>query len=351
MKFLKTAIVVLFVLSLLTAALGLYLANVRENEKEKRIYLESVKSELEDRVVKLEKEKVDLTKQVTRLESEQKAMEDKLVTEQKAREEAVALVQKREADLAAVQNDAQQAQIAFQEAQKRNQELERILDELEGRMRQIENQSQLPGSEVGYIEVQPSRHKEETKKLESKAAEIKEQVPDVSFKPVTSLPEPPKKRKFLSFLRSGDQAESETKPVESVSKKDETEAMIIPAPEPFPVKPAVAAYAPQPLESEALQTPNVSAPELIKETPRIQRTEQAIAGGNVLLVNRKYNFVVVNLGSQQNLELNDTLSIYREGKEIAKARVEKLYDDYSAAYIIEEQSDHPITEGDTVAKS
>ena len=82
------------------------------------------------------------------------------------------------------------------------------------------------------------------------------------------------------------------------------------------------------------------------EIPR--KTDQTIAAGNVLLVNRKYNFVVVNLGSRQGLSLDEVVTIQHGGAEVGKARVEKLYDDYSAAYIVEEQSENPIGEGDAV---
>ena len=55
------------------------------------------------------------------------------------------------------------------------------------------------------------------------------------------------------------------------------------------------------------------------------------------------------MGARQGIEVNDILAIEKSGKRIAKARVEKLYDDYCAAYIVEEQSEIPIEEGYLVA--
>lgn len=351
MKFLKISIVVLFILSLSSAATSLYLSNVRENEKEKRIYLEGVKAELEGQVERLETENAQLSEKVTQLEVENEELAEQLQQEQTARQEALTLISQKDADLEAIRGEAQQAQFAFKDAQKRNEELERILDELEARMRQIEGQNQLPGSEVGYLEINPvapatpepinesatiaeaasvpvGEKKERT--VEAK----KEETPEVEFKPLTNLPEPPKKRKIFSFLRSSGKKENQVAATESV---------------PVPAAPSTNVTAPAETAEPLREKPVQVKTETVKEP--IQKTDQSIAAGSVLLVNRKYNFVVVNLGSRQNLNLNDVISIQQEGNEIAKARVEKVYDDYSAAYIIEEQSDRPIAEGNAVARA
>lgn len=346
MKFLKISIVVLFILSLSSAATSLYLSNIRENEKEKRIYLEDVKAELEGQVEELETENAQLSEKVSQLEAEKKQLEDQLQQEKNARQETLSLISQKDADLESIRGEAQQAQFAFKDAQKRNEELERILDELETRMRQIEGQNQLPGSEVGYLEINPvapavftppanelvmgdlaSAPVEEKKEQPVEAK--KEETPEVEFKPLTNLPEPPRKRKIFSFLRSSDKKEEQLAVTEPTSAPS-SEAVIPPA-------------------EQAPQEPVQVKTETVKEP--IQKTDQSIAAGSVLLVNRKYNFVVVNLGSRQSLNLNDVVSIQQEGNEIAKARVEKVYDDYSAAYIIEEQSERPIAEGDAVTRA
>lgn len=331
MKFLKTSIVILFILSLLSAASSLYLANIRENEKEKRIYLEEVKTELEARVSVLEKQNSNLEQNVEQLTSEKKDLQEKLTAEQNAREEVMTMINQKDLDIETLRNDAQRAELAFKDAQKRNQELEKILDELEVRMRQIEGQSTLPGSEVGYLEIQPGgTSPQPVPEVQAVPEPPKPEAPDISFKPVTSLPEPPKKRKFLSFFRSSE-------------KKPEPEL------EPKPIEPVPVVPEPEIVQPVQELPPVVIEPK--PEQPAVKKAVQTIAGGSILLVNRQYNFAVVNLGSRHNLSLNDVLSIHRDGKEIAKARVEKLYEDYSAAYIIEERSEAPISEGDTVSQA
>ncbi len=337
MKFLKTSIIVLFILSFSSATLSLYLSNVRENEKEKRLYLEGVKVDLEDRLAKLELEKVQLTEQVSKLE-------EKLKAEQTARQEALSLISQKDVDLKTLRGQAKEAQVAFTDAQKRNQELEQILDELEARMRQIEGQNQLPGSEVGYLEINPVAPKEgEAKASSAQVAkeEKKDQTPEISFKPLTALPEPPKKRRHFPFFRFSKNKKSE--PVKEV-----VPTLIAEQPIELPVE-VIQKNESKPVSEEVKPEPvQVKTQEATKP---VQKTDQAIAAGSVLLVNRKYNFVVVNLGLHQSLDVNDLVSIQQEGKQIAKARVEKVYDDYSAAYIVEEQSDHPIAEGNSVSRA
>lgn len=328
MKFLKISIFVLFLLSLVSAGLSFYLSTIRENEKEKRIYLEGVKTDLEQNLANLESEKAELEKKVTSLEAENQDLTKQLTEEREGRQKALDQIREKDSDLESLKTQASQAQQAFENAQKRNQELERILDELESRMRQVEAQKTIStGPNAGYIDINlapanPSARTEPATFSSPSTIPAKESV----AAPVTPLPTPPKRRKFLPFLHS--------------SKPKEAEAQ----------QPAQA-EAPASLPVEQAAPPQTSEKPVEKVAPVEvpHATAQSIAAGNVLLVNRKYNFIVVNLGSRQGLNLNDTLIVQHAGSEIAKVRVEKLYDDYSAAYIVEEQSAHPIGEGDAVA--
>lgn len=72
-------------------------------------------------------------------------------------------------------------------------------------------------------------------------------------------------------------------------------------------------------------------------------------GPQVMTVNTKYNFIVVNLGLHDQIKLGDTLKISRNGKQIGKANVEKIYDNFAAAAIV--QGSQEIKEGDSAAKA
>lgn len=70
----------------------------------------------------------------------------------------------------------------------------------------------------------------------------------------------------------------------------------------------------------------------------------------VLTVNRKFNFVVVNMGLKDKVKIGDTLHVERGGKKIGKVQVEKIYENFAAATIAEEPKNAPIKEGDFVSK-
>jgi len=73
--------------------------------------------------------------------------------------------------------------------------------------------------------------------------------------------------------------------------------------------------------------------------------------GQVLVVNRDFNFVVVDKGSNDGVAKGEFLSIFRSGKPVAKVQAEKVYDQFSACGIIEESKSRPVREGDLVKKS
>lgn len=70
------------------------------------------------------------------------------------------------------------------------------------------------------------------------------------------------------------------------------------------------------------------------------------AEGKVLVVNREFNFVVVNLGSKDGLKNGTPLTILRGNSSIAKAQVERLYDNMVAATLLSEQDKQKVQEGD-----
>jgi len=348
-KLLKTSIVVLFLLSLASAGLTYYLSTVRENEKEKRIYLEGVKTDLEHHVASLESEKAELEKKVTGLESEKQELTKKFEEEKEAHQKVLDQLHVKDQDLESLKGQADQAKTAFENAQKRNQELERILDELESRMRQVETQKNATGPNAGYINVSvapassgassPTVPQIASTPVASAASvpqtpESVTKTQENALAPRTNLPTPPKRRKFFPFFHSSNQQkpslQEEPLPVQSTREEKVVEA---------PTS-ALPVSAEKPQVEETVQKPVVTV------TPS-QTANQTIAAGNVLLVNRKYNFIVISLGSRQGLKLDDVLAVQHGSAEIAKARVEKLYDDYCAAYIVEEQSEHPIAQGDS----
>ncbi|MCM8782660.1 MAG: hypothetical protein NC828_06410, partial [Candidatus Omnitrophica bacterium] len=72
------------------------------------------------------------------------------------------------------------------------------------------------------------------------------------------------------------------------------------------------------------------------------------AKGEVLVINKKYDFAVVNLGENDGLEVGMNLGIYRDGRLLAVLVVEKVHTSMAAAKIPPEWKSADIKEGDTV---
>lgn len=72
------------------------------------------------------------------------------------------------------------------------------------------------------------------------------------------------------------------------------------------------------------------------ELERIVVKEQGEMEGKVLVINKEYNFVVTNMGSDDQIALGDILTVFRDGKYVGEAQVEKIYDTMSASAILKE---------------
>jgi len=70
--------------------------------------------------------------------------------------------------------------------------------------------------------------------------------------------------------------------------------------------------------------------------------------GRILVVNKEFNFVVLNLGSKDKLQAGDRFVVYRDGDRVGSVEVNRIYENMAAADVLEEETRDPIREGDTV---
>ncbi len=80
----------------------------------------------------------------------------------------------------------------------------------------------------------------------------------------------------------------------------------------------------------------------------IKTTHELI--GKILAFDKEHAFVVVDLGSGNNLKLGDILSVYRNDKFIGKVKVEKVEEKSSAAAILNPWKNMEFKENDVVKK-
>ena len=82
--------------------------------------------------------------------------------------------------------------------------------------------------------------------------------------------------------------------------------------------------------------------------PVQKKARNSAQEGKVLVINKDYNFVVINLGSKDGVNIDDVFSVYRGNKYIGDVKVEKIHDSMSAAELLSSDIKNKIKEGDSV---
>jgi len=151
---------------------------------------------------------------------------------------------------------------------------------------------------------------------------------------------------ILSAQKKIDALEAHNREIEAAIE----ELKAIPVPEP------VAEFAPlddgtDRLESFVNETASVPAGTPSAETPVAETAPQAMPAPQVMTLNRDFNFVVLNLGTRDGMKMGDRFQVLQNGKTIATVEVEKLYENFSAATILEEKKKSAIKEGDLIHRA
>jgi|GEM_PF-4920226 hypothetical protein len=108
---------------------------------------------------------------------------------------------------------------------------------------------------------------------------------------------------------------------------------------------------------EAKETLDEKVKELFEKQKEIELknivvTPPSAATYKVLVVNRDIGFFVVNIGEKENVKVGTLLEVSRNGSPIAKAKIEKIYKDFSAAVPTDGLAHFSkIAEGDAVTVS
>ncbi len=70
--------------------------------------------------------------------------------------------------------------------------------------------------------------------------------------------------------------------------------------------------------------------------------------GKVLVINKDYNFAVINLGTKDGVAVGDIFSVYHRNKYVGDVKVEKVHDSMSAAGFLSPDLKNKFSEGDKI---
>lgn len=89
-----------------------------------------------------------------------------------------------------------------------------------------------------------------------------------------------------------------------------------------------------------------------KSSSREQSVTPAVSGleGKVLVINKDYNFAVLNLGSKDGVRIGDIFSVYHGNKYVGDVKVEKVHDSMSAAGFVSAGIKGKVSDGDKVTQ-
>lgn len=93
---------------------------------------------------------------------------------------------------------------------------------------------------------------------------------------------------------------------------------------------------------------NANQPGDATVVPASTGTPAASTEGQVVVVNREYDFIVMNRGKNHGLSVGQEFQIVRGNQVLGKVKVEKVYDELSAAAILPDSQKDNIKEGDAV---
>ena len=100
------------------------------------------------------------------------------------------------------------------------------------------------------------------------------------------------------------------------------------------------------IAEDKINTPETKIPKVTKqEQPLLAKGQE----GKVMIVNKEFNFVVINLGSKDKVNVGDEFLVSRAGKPIGDLKVEKVHEFMSAAGFAAELKDL-IKENDKVTQ-
>ena len=95
---------------------------------------------------------------------------------------------------------------------------------------------------------------------------------------------------------------------------------------------------------------NIELEPIIIEPQAEEDTVITKLSGNIIKINREYEFAVVNIGQEQDVEEGDIFSVYNVGRYIGDIEIEKAHPAMSAAKFLPNLEIDVVRESDTVVK-
>jgi hypothetical protein len=222
---------------------------------------------------------------------------------------------------------------------------------LEAQRVQLQDQIESLQREEEHLQTQVSRLREQLKSYSVENAKIKKELDD-RYLDISNFQD---QIRSLENRNSALERQLTGEPLDTVTEGSELVAQPLEfSSETASDVPAAStteteAAAPEtPASETAAVEPQATQPEASAPAEVATEEESLVPLPQVMTVNRKFNFVVINLGLKDGLKMGDRLEVFRDGQPIAEIQVEKLYDRFAAATILQEVKKFKIEKEDKV---
>ncbi len=95
-------------------------------------------------------------------------------------------------------------------------------------------------------------------------------------------------------------------------------------------------------------SPDISQAQAAQASPQEKNTGASNLAGKILVINKDYNFAVINLGNKDGVTVGNVFSVYHKDKYLGDIKVEKVHDAMSAAGFVSSAVKNKFSEGDRV---
>lgn len=243
------------------------------------------------------------------------------------------LLEKEKAKSLALQVELDDTKTKKKIAEERAEELNKAISELEVKLKETQGQVDALTHEVEQEKVAKQEALTQIGQLKTDLEQQKELKSDLENKLARAQEDAEKMQAQIKELESK-KAELETKAKDREAKSQGVElGTIVVGPESASSKPAPVSV--KPVGQEQTQEQENKA-----YTSNIE--------GKALVINKDYDFMVINLGSRDGVSLGDTFSVYHNNKYIGDVKVEKVHDSMAAAGFLSPETKQRVSEGDKV---
>ncbi|MBI4706980.1 MAG: hypothetical protein HY761_03535 [Candidatus Omnitrophica bacterium] len=232
---------------------------------------------------------IELQSQLEELNTKQRVTEKRLDEARKAATELQAQLQDNRDEIDKLNSDLQNEKMGKTEALAKVELLKADLDQQKSLRQDLENKL--------------SQAQEDAKKAQDKLGDLESKKQDL---------------------------EAKIKQLETVSQDVELGKIV--------VTPEVATAASPEPKAKAKKNAKV-----VKEAAQVTGPE-----GKVLVVNREFNFVVLNMGSKDGVDVGQIFSVYHNNNYIGDVKVEKVHDSMAAAGFVSGDIKNKVSEGDRI---